>query len=281
MDSVLIVQALGAGEVLLDRVARSLVLALDCDAEPVVVLTKADRCDAGELERDLDRVRRLVGKTLADYCRELSGWFKTLKSDSASLADKLWTLAAAFEPFVPGLDLFRAQAKQTDFLGAAPDNQSTGFVSTLPTQQATTDIKLKDNGGGGGNKPKRTQKDPAEEALKRKRAELERLNQGFVEGSKEAEMCAFSHAASQIRQLLCSVRRWFQSPLCATACPVQPSQHRCIRFFHSNTQTLLQRLTGSGWHFLTIPATLSSVFPATLELSVQILPPQPSSVSAR
>ena len=58
VDSVLIVQALGAGEVLLDRVARSLVLALDCDAEPVVVLTKADRCDAGELERDLDRVRR-------------------------------------------------------------------------------------------------------------------------------------------------------------------------------------------------------------------------------
>lgn len=136
-------------------------------------------------------VTELVGrgiKTLADYCRELSGWFNTLKSDSASLADKLWTLAAAFEPFVPGLDLFRAQAKQTDFLGAAPDNQSTGFVSTLPTQQATTDIKLKDNGGGGGNKPKRTQKDPAEEALKRKRAELERLNQGFAEGSKEAEM---------------------------------------------------------------------------------------------
>ncbi len=136
-------------------------------------------------------VTELVGrgiKTLADYCRELSGWFKTLKSDSTSLADKLWTLAAAFEPFVPGLSLFRAQAKQTDFLGAAPDNQSTGFVSTLPTQQATTDIKLKDNGGGGDKKPKRTQKDPAEEALKRKRAELERLNQGFKDGSKEAEM---------------------------------------------------------------------------------------------
>ena len=61
VDSVLIVQALGAGEVLLDRVARSLVLALDCDAEPAVVLTKADRCDAEELERDLYRVRRLVG----------------------------------------------------------------------------------------------------------------------------------------------------------------------------------------------------------------------------
>ena len=68
VDCVLIVQALGAGEVLLDRVARSLVLALDCDAEPVVVLTKADRCDAEELERDLDRVRRLVGPDEVRSC---------------------------------------------------------------------------------------------------------------------------------------------------------------------------------------------------------------------
>lgn len=149
--------------------------------------------DFGLLLETIDQtlhVTELVGrgvKTLADYCRELSGWFKTLKSDSTSLADKLWTLAAAFEPFVPGLDLFRAQAKQTDFLGAAPDNQAAGFVSTLPTQQATVDIKLKDKDDGGG-KPKRAQKDPAEEALKRKRAELERLNQGFAEGTKEAEM---------------------------------------------------------------------------------------------
>ncbi|EMV5522071.1 tape measure protein [Escherichia coli] len=129
-------------------------------------------------------------KTLADYCRELSGWFKTLKSDSASLADKLWTLAAAFEPFVPGLSLFRAQAEQTGFLGAGKNNQGGEFKSTLPTQQATTDIKLKDNGGDGkGRKGRKTsQKDPAEEALKRKRAELERLNQGFKDGSKEAEM---------------------------------------------------------------------------------------------
>ncbi|MFP1453696.1 hypothetical protein ACLB1N_34280 [Escherichia coli] len=46
-------------------------------------------------------------------------------------------------------------------------------MSTLPTQQATTDIKLKDNGGddGKGRKGRKTsQKDPAEEALKRKRA---------------------------------------------------------------------------------------------------------------
>lgn len=149
--------------------------------------------DFGLLLETIDQtlhVTELVGrgvKTLADYCRELSGWFKTLKSDSTSLADKLWTLAAAFEPFVPGLDLFRAQAKQTDFLGAAPDNQAAGFVSTLPTQQATVDIKLKDKDDDD-DKPKRAQKDPAEEALKRKRAELERLNQGFAEGSKEAEM---------------------------------------------------------------------------------------------
>ena len=62
VDTVLVVQALGAGEVLLDRIARSLVLARDCGAEPVVVLTKADRCDALGLERDLSRVRRLVGE---------------------------------------------------------------------------------------------------------------------------------------------------------------------------------------------------------------------------
>lgn len=61
VDTILIVQALGAGEVLLGRIARSLVLAADCGAEPVVVLTKADRCDDGELSRELERVRRLVG----------------------------------------------------------------------------------------------------------------------------------------------------------------------------------------------------------------------------
>ena len=62
VDAILVVQALGAGQVLLDRIARSLVLALDCGAEPVVVLTKADRCEADELAADVDRVRRLVGE---------------------------------------------------------------------------------------------------------------------------------------------------------------------------------------------------------------------------
>ncbi len=62
VDTILIVQALGAGEVLLDRIARSMVLTLDCGAEPVVVLTKADRCAEGELERELGRVRELVGR---------------------------------------------------------------------------------------------------------------------------------------------------------------------------------------------------------------------------
>ncbi|OUP07439.1 ribosome small subunit-dependent GTPase A [Collinsella sp. An2] len=62
VDTILIVQALGAGEVLLGRIARSLVLARDCGASPVVVLTKADRCDAEELARERDRVERLVGE---------------------------------------------------------------------------------------------------------------------------------------------------------------------------------------------------------------------------
>ena len=41
VDRVLVVAALGAGEVLLDRIARSLVLAADCGAAATVVLTKA------------------------------------------------------------------------------------------------------------------------------------------------------------------------------------------------------------------------------------------------
>lgn len=61
VDTILIVQALGAGEVLLDRIARSLVLTRDCGAEPVVVLTKADRATSDELEVDLARVRTLAG----------------------------------------------------------------------------------------------------------------------------------------------------------------------------------------------------------------------------
>lgn len=61
IDTVLIVQALGAGEVLLDRIARSLVLALDCGARPAIVLTKADRLDPSEVSGELARVRALVG----------------------------------------------------------------------------------------------------------------------------------------------------------------------------------------------------------------------------
>ena len=62
VDRVLIVAALGAGEVLLDRIARSLVLAADCGAAASVVLTKADRCTPEELAEEVARVRRLVGE---------------------------------------------------------------------------------------------------------------------------------------------------------------------------------------------------------------------------
>ena len=62
VDTILVVQPLGAGELLLGRVARSLVLARDCGLEPVVVLTKADRSSDAELAREVERVRRLVGE---------------------------------------------------------------------------------------------------------------------------------------------------------------------------------------------------------------------------
>lgn len=61
VDTILIVQPLGAGELLLGRVARSLVLAHDCRTRPVVVLTKADRCSEEVVSREVGRVRRLVG----------------------------------------------------------------------------------------------------------------------------------------------------------------------------------------------------------------------------
>ena len=62
VDEVLTVAALGPEALPVARIARSLVLTLDCGAEPVVVLTKADRKRSPEdLEADLGRVRRLVG----------------------------------------------------------------------------------------------------------------------------------------------------------------------------------------------------------------------------
>lgn len=61
IDTVLIVQPLGAGEVLLGRIARALVLARDCGVRPAVVLTKADRVEKDAVEREVERVRRLVG----------------------------------------------------------------------------------------------------------------------------------------------------------------------------------------------------------------------------
>ena len=81
----------------------------------------------------------------------LSGWFKSLASDSTSLTDKLWLLAGAFEGVVPGLSLFRAQAKQAGWFGDG-DQQ---FVSTLPTGQAgVSRITFKPQPGGKGKKGK-------------------------------------------------------------------------------------------------------------------------------
>lgn len=81
----------------------------------------------------------------------LSGWFKSLASDSTSLTDKLWLLAGAFEGIVPGLSLFRAQAKQVGWF----DGGEQPFVSTLPTGQAgVSRITFKPQPGGKGKKGK-------------------------------------------------------------------------------------------------------------------------------
>lgn len=65
VDVIFIVQPLGAERdtlpLMRDRVARSLVLARDCGADPVVVLTKVDRCEPAEVADVYDALRRLTG----------------------------------------------------------------------------------------------------------------------------------------------------------------------------------------------------------------------------
>lgn len=65
VDVIFIVQPLGAERdtlpLMRDRVARSLVLARDCGADPVVVLTKVDRCEPAEVVDVRDALRRLAG----------------------------------------------------------------------------------------------------------------------------------------------------------------------------------------------------------------------------
>ena len=65
VDVIFIVQPLGAERdtlpLMRDRVARSLVLARDCEADPVVVLTKVDRCEPAEVAEVCDALRRLTG----------------------------------------------------------------------------------------------------------------------------------------------------------------------------------------------------------------------------
>lgn len=65
VDTILVVQPLGSVrdtlQLVRDRIARSLVLIRDCGATPVVVLTKADRCDEGELATYRSEIERLGG----------------------------------------------------------------------------------------------------------------------------------------------------------------------------------------------------------------------------
>ncbi len=63
LDGVIIVAALGEGELPCARIARSLVLVRDCGVRPSVVLTKADRkASEADLAADVERVRRLAGE---------------------------------------------------------------------------------------------------------------------------------------------------------------------------------------------------------------------------
>lgn len=65
VDTILVVQPLGSVrdtlQLVRDRIARSLVLIRDCGATPLVVLTKADRCDEDELATYRSEIERLGG----------------------------------------------------------------------------------------------------------------------------------------------------------------------------------------------------------------------------
>lgn len=65
VDTILVVQPLGSVrdtlQLVRDRIARSLVLIRDCGATPVVVLTKADRCDEDELATYRSEIEHLGG----------------------------------------------------------------------------------------------------------------------------------------------------------------------------------------------------------------------------
>lgn len=64
VDTVLVVQPLGAREVFFERVVRSAVIARDCGAEVSVVLTKADRVSEEELARDIDLIHEAIGSSV-------------------------------------------------------------------------------------------------------------------------------------------------------------------------------------------------------------------------
>lgn len=80
VDVIFIVQPLGAERdtlpLMRDRVARSLVLARDCGAEPVIVLTKVDRCDEAHVCCVVEDLGRLAGegvRVIATSSREGRG----------------------------------------------------------------------------------------------------------------------------------------------------------------------------------------------------------------
>lgn len=65
VDTVIVVQALLAGEFDPERIVRSAVIARDCGAEVAVVLTKADRVSEPERERAVAAIRALIGHEVA------------------------------------------------------------------------------------------------------------------------------------------------------------------------------------------------------------------------
>lgn len=64
VDVVFIAQALSDKEISCDRIVRSVLIARDCGAQSVVVLTKADRAGAEMLGQDIERIKAVLGSDI-------------------------------------------------------------------------------------------------------------------------------------------------------------------------------------------------------------------------
>lgn len=99
VGKVLVAQAVGPEKIACDRIARSAVIAADCDAAVAVVLTKADRASVEVLEADIALVREVLGKgvPLAVTAEGADEGAAEAQHDACVAAGALWGTAGVRE----------------------------------------------------------------------------------------------------------------------------------------------------------------------------------------